>query len=224
MARILIVDDDPSIRELVDVTLRQSGFDVLHAPDGQSAWQLLAQEKVDLVVLDLMMPGMNGWDLCQRIREEAVLPIVMLTARASTADTVRGLHLGADDYLTKPFEPAELVARIQTVLRRFRIATDQELTIGTVRLDGRTGQATIDGDDIAIRPKEFLLLFQLASYPGRTQLREHLIEEVWGMDFDGDERTLDVHIKRLREKFPPEHSPFVIRTMRGLGYRLEVLS
>lgn len=200
MARILIVDDDPSIRELVDVTVRQAGFDVLHAPDGRSAWQLLAQEKVDLVVLDLMMPGMNGWALCQRIREEAGLPIVMLTARAGTADTVRGLRLGADDYITKPFEPAELVARIQTVLRRFRIATDQEITIGTVRLDGRTCQATIDGDDIPIRPKEFLLLFELASHPGRTQLREHLIGAVWGMDFDGDERTLDVYISSVFAK------------------------
>lgn len=223
LARILIVDDDPYLRELMAVTAQQAGFDVVQASDGGEAWDVLGAEKVDLAVLDVMMPELDGWNLLRRIREESPLPVVMVTALSEVADKVRGLRLGADDYITKPFEPAELVARIQAVLRRFHIATDQEIAIGTVHLDGRTMQVAVNGSGVPVRPKEFQLLFELARYPDRTVLREHLIEQIWGVDFDGDERTLDVHIKRLREKFPQESSPFVIRTMRGLGYRLEVL-
>jgi two-component system OmpR family response regulator len=222
MARILVVDDDPHLRELLAATLRGAGFTVREAADGGDALASLDQDVVDLVVLDLMLPGMDGWTLCRRIRETGPLPIVMVTARGTVDDKVRGLGLGADDYVTKPFAPAELVARVQSVLRRFHIATAQEVRIGGVHLDGRAGQATWDGCPVPLRPKEFALLFTLARDAGRTVLRERLLEEVWGVDFAGDERTLDVHIKRLRERFPPDRSPFRIETARGLGYRLEV--
>ncbi len=221
MACILIVDDDPYLRELIRVTLSQAGFETLQASNGLRAMDVLAQHKVDLVVMDLMMPQLDGWELCRRIREDGPVPIVMVTARVEVHDKVQGLRLGADDYITKPFELDEMVARIQSVLRRFRIATDQEITIGSVHLDAQTRQVTWNGSEVPIRPKEFLLLYMLASHVGRTVLREQLIEEIWGLEFDGDERTLDVHIKRLRDKFPSDSSPFAIATMRGLGYRLE---
>jgi len=218
---ILVVDDDPHILALMDITLRQAGFNTHLSQGGHEALRLINTTKLDLAILDVMMPAPDGWTLCERIRSESSLPVIIVTARASTADTIKGLHLGADDYVTKPFEPAELVARVKAVLRRFRIATDQEIEIGDVHLDARTNQATWAGRDVPLPPKEFVLLFELARYCGQTLLRDRLIEELWGVEFSGDERTLDVHIKRLRDKFPAEASPFRIRTIRGVGYRLE---
>ncbi len=224
MPRILIVDDDPYLRELLEVTLQSAGFETVQACTGRKAWDVLAETKVDLVLLDVMMPETDGWTLCEQIRESWSLPIMMVTALGDVSQKVRGFSLGADDYITKPFAGEELIARIQAVLRRFHINTHQELTIGTAHLDARTHQVTLAGRDIPLPPKEFLLLYHLARYSGQTLLRENLLEEVWGYDYEGDERTLDVHIKRLRDKFPVEPAQFSIRTIRGLGYRLEVTS
>ncbi len=224
MANILVVDDDPHLRQLVVVTLTRAGFGASEAATGRDAWETLNQSVIDLAVIDIMMPDMDGWSLCTRIRDAMNLPIVMLTALGDTSQKIRGLQLGADDYLTKPFDPAELLARIKAVLRRFHIQTDQVVRMGPLQLDSRSYQMTWHDQDVPIPPKEFALLFYMASYPGQTLLREKLIDAVWGYDFEGDERTLDVHIKRLRGRFPEAAPPFRIRTVRGLGYRLEVIN
>ncbi len=224
MPRILVVDDDPHLLKLVSATLTRAAFLTLEAQSGQAAWAILDDGPVDLVVLDIMLPDTDGWTLCRRIRETMDVPIVMLTALGDTSHKVHGLHLGADDYLPKPFEPDELVARIKAVLRRFRINAEHAVSIRDLRLDSMTRQVTLSGEAVIMPPKEFALLFHLASYPGQTLLREHLIESIWGYDFDGDERTLDVHIKRIRDRFADREAPFSIRTIRGLGYRLDVLS
>jgi two-component system, OmpR family, response regulator len=222
MAKILIVDDDAHIRELVGLYLVQSGYDVIEAEDGKQALQQLDETKVDLVVLDIMMPKVDGFTLCQEIRRLSSIPVLMLTALGETSQKVKGLKLGADDYLVKPFEPAELLARVHALLRRYRINTESFVEVGELCMNGTTRAASYHGQSMMLPPKEFDLLFKLASYPGRTLSRDQLIEEIWGYDFDGDERTIDVNIKRLRDKLPEADNSFRIRTVRGLGYRLEV--
>lgn len=225
MPKILAVDDDENIRELVKVFLRNEGFEVVEAKDGVDALDKLAETKVDMVILDVMMPNMDGWELCKEIRNYYEdMPILMLTAKGETAQKVKGFNLGADDYLVKPFEPAELVVRVKSLLKRYRIATEQVLEIGNISLNRMTFEITHQGENITIPLKEFELLFKFSSYPKKTFSREQLIEEIWGYDYEGDERTVDVHIKRLRERFPEETSGFKISTIRGLGYRLEVLT
>jgi DNA-binding response OmpR family regulator len=196
MSTILIVDDDPHLRELARVFLRHEGFTVSEAADGVEALAALERLKVEMVILDIMMPKMDGWELCRQLRAYYDVPILMLTARGETSQKLKGFQVGTDDYLVKPFEPLELVARVKALLKRYRIATSQRVQIGE--------------------------LFKLASAPGRTFSRDQLIEDIWGYDFAGNERTLDVHINRLRERFPEERHSFRIRTIRGLGYRLEV--
>ena len=222
MTRVLVVDDDPHIRELVRVWLERDGCRVAQAADGAEAEAVLATEAPDLIILDIMLPGRDGWTLCREIRAASDHPILMLTARGDTRDKVRGLGLGADDYLVKPFDPRELVARVRALLKRYRIVTARTLQVGEVCLD-RTRYAVLWGDrTLTVPRKEFELLFHLASYPGRTFAREELIEQVWGYGYAGDERTVDVHVKRLRDRFPENGCAFRIRTIRGLGYRLEV--
>jgi two-component system, OmpR family, response regulator len=222
VASVLVVDDDLALRELVTLWLRREGFSVREAQDGREALALLDSETVDIAIVDVMMPHLDGWELCRAIREGAGPPVLMLTARGETADKVRGLSLGADDYVVKPFDPPELVARVRAVLRRYRINTAQTATIGAVVLDRAAHRATVDGRDVALPPKEFELLFVLATYPGQTLSRDRLIEEIWGYAYDGDERTVDVHVGRLRARFPETASGFRIRGVRGLGYRLEL--
>ncbi|MCL6627891.1 MAG: response regulator transcription factor [Alicyclobacillus shizuokensis] len=222
MARILVVDDDPHIRELVCHYLERDGFTVCEAGDGEQALRVLEATRVDLVVLDVMMPRLDGFAFCRQVRAVSQVPLLMLTAKGQTVDKVKGLQLGADDYVVKPFEPLELVARVRALLRRYQIATEHIVQVGNLLLDERTRQVSLGGEEISLPPKEFELLFKLASHAGRTLSREQLIEDIWGYDFAGDERTVDVHIKRLRDKFPDEASGFCIKTVRGLGYRLEV--
>lgn len=225
MTKLLVVDDDEHIRELVKVFLQNEGFDVLEAIDGVDALSKLETEKVDMVIMDIMMPNMDGWALCKEIRTyNSDLPILMLTAKGETAHKVKGFNLGTDDYLVKPFEPVELIVRVKSILKRYRIALSQTIEIGHVKMDRHTYELLYDGESITLRLKEFDLLFTLASYAGKTFSREQLIEEIWGFDYEGDERTVDVHIKRLRERFPEDKSGFAIRTIRGLGYRLELRS
>ncbi|MCL5994772.1 MAG: response regulator transcription factor, partial [Chloroflexi bacterium] len=217
-----IVDDDPNIRELVRLFLQNEGFDLYEACDGVEALDKLAAVKVDLVILDVMMPNMDGWELCRRLRGSYDFPLLMLTAKGETSQKIKGFQLGTDDYLVKPFEPLELVARVKALLKRYRIATSQTVQVGELLMDRKTHEISVGGEPLTLPLKEFELLFKLASYPGKTLSREQLIEDIWGYDFEGNERTLDVHINRLRERFPEERHTFRIRTIRGLGYRMEL--
>ncbi|WP_088831286.1 response regulator transcription factor [Paenibacillus tyrfis] len=223
MAKILVVDDDPHIRRLIKMIMRGEGFEVLEAADGAKAMRTLEAIKADLVILDIMMPGMDGWELCRELREHYDLPLLMLTALGDTEQKVKGFDLGTDDYLVKPFESRELVARVKALLKRYRIAASQIVQVGRVQLNQKAYEVTEDGIGQTLPLKEFELLFRLASYPGQTFSREQLIELIWGCNFEGNERTVDVHVNRLRDRFPPERCGFRIRTLRGLGYRLEVL-
>lgn len=223
MNKILVVDDDAHIRELLCVLLRDAGFDVVAAEDGRDALEKLETFRADLCILDVMMPNLDGWEFCEEARRYWDFPVLMLTAKSGTAHKVKGFELGADDYLTKPFESAELLARVRALLRRCNIASARSLTVGALVVDRNSTTVTANGVRMDIPMKEFELLFLLGSYPGKTLSRERLIEEVWGNDFDGNERTLDVHIGRLRERFPPLRDKVRIVTVRGLGYRLEAL-
>jgi DNA-binding response OmpR family regulator len=221
MSKILVVDDDPHIRELVQVFLHNEGFEVVEASDGVDALSKLDSVKVDLAIIDIMMPNMDGWELCRELRATFDIPILMLTAKAETNHKLKGFELGTDDYLVKPFEPLELVARVNALLKRYRIAVSQAIQVGELSMDRKTFEVTVNGENLTLPHKEFELLFKLASYPGRTFSREQLIEDIWGFDFRGNDRTLDVHINRLREHFPEGKYSFKITTIRGLGYRLD---
>ena len=221
MSKILVVDDDPHIRELVQVFLHNEGFEVVEASDGVDALSKLDSVKVDLAIIDIMMPNMDGWELCRELRATFDIPILMLTAKAETNHKLKGFELGTDDYLVKPFEPLELVARVNALLKRYRIAVSQAIQVGELSMDRKTFEVTVNGENLTLPHKEFELLFKLASYPGRTFSREQLIEDIWGFDFRGNDRTLDVHINRLRERFPEGKYSFKITTIRGLGYRLD---
>ncbi|MFJ5771341.1 response regulator transcription factor [Psychrobacillus sp. NPDC093180] len=223
MTKLLVVDDEEHIRELIKVFLQNEGFSVLEAVDGVDALSKLESEKIDMVIMDIMMPNMDGWELCKEIRMyQEDLPILMLTAKGETTQKVKGFNLGTDDYMVKPFEPAELIVRVKSILKRYRISLSQTVEVGHLQMNRNTYELVYLDENITLRLKEFELLFTLASYPGKTFSREQLIEEIWGFDYEGDERTVDVHIKRLRERFPEEESGFTIRTIRGLGYRLEL--
>jgi two-component system OmpR family response regulator len=222
VTKILVVDDDPYIRELVSVFLRKAGFEIHEASDGVAALSILESVKMDLVVLDIMMPNLDGWELCRELRKQYELPVLMLTAKGETAQKIKGFELGADDYVVKPFEPLELVVRVKALLKRYRIATSQTIVLGTVVLDRMTFEVLVGEERLTLPLKEFELLFTLAGSPNRTFSRDQLIEQIWGYDYAGDERTVDVHIKRLRERFPEDRHSFRIQTIRGLGYRLEM--
>ena len=223
MSKIMVVDDDPNIRELVRTLLTNGGFDVCEAKDGRGALNRITDMNPDLAVIDLMMPNMDGYELCRKLRQYyGNLPILMLTAKSELPSKVKGFEAGADDYLTKPFEGDELILRVKALLRRYKIEASQTVQVGNVTIDKGSHSVAVGGVREDIPMKEFELLFKLAGFPGKTFSRDQLIEDVWGYDFDGNERTLDVHIGRLRERFPAEASGFKITTVRGLGYRLEV--
>lgn len=223
MVTILVVDDDPHIRKLVTVFLQKEGFRTIEAPDGVEALNQMEVNKVDLVVLDIMMPNMDGWELCRELRALYDIPLLMLTAKGDTSQKVKGFNLGTDDYLVKPFDPLELVVRVKALLKRYQIAVSKLVQFGRIAMDQHTFEVILGDAKIPLPMKEFELLFKLGGYPGKTFSREQLIEDIWGFDFEGNERTLDVHINRLREKFPEQEYGFKIKTIRGLGYRLEVL-
>ncbi len=224
MTTILVVDDDPHLRELARVLLQPEGFLVHEASDGVGALSALERLKVDLAILDIMMPNMDGWELCRQLRQYFEFPILMLTARGETSQKLKGFQVGTDDYLIKPFEPLELVARVKALLKRYRIATSQRVQVGELVMDRKTFEVTLRGQGLTLPRKEFELLFKLAGAPGRTFSRDQLIEDIWGYDFAGNDRTLDVHINRLRDRFPEDRHSFRIATIRGLGYRLEASS
>lgn len=221
MATILVADDDANIRELVCLFLRNDGFETVEAADGKEALALYGRTNVDLVVLDIMMPIMDGWTLCKELRRaNPDLPLLMLTARGETWEKVKGFELGTDDYLTKPFDPLELTVRVRALLKRYRIGSTNIIQLGNVVLDRQTYKVTTETESLALPLKEFELLYKLAGTPGQVYTREQLIDQIWGIDYTGDDRTVDVHIKRLRERFAPSDD-FRIETVRGLGYRIE---
>ncbi|MED1914690.1 response regulator transcription factor [Brevibacillus sp. NPDC058079] len=219
---ILIADDDPHVRELLRFYLAKEGYNVLACVDGNEASQLLEQESVQLAIVDVMMPGKNGWELCREIREFYDLPVIMLTAKGEVRDKEKGFLAGTDDYLTKPFEPTELLYRIKALLRRYQMVSKQIIVMNDTVIDRISHVVKVKEELIHLPLKEFELLAQLASFPDRIFTRDQLLELVWGGDTESDSRTIDVHIKRLREKFTEKTNDFVISTVRGLGYKLEV--
>ncbi|WP_168121449.1 response regulator transcription factor [Paenibacillus sp. HB172176] len=221
MPKIVVVDDDPHIRELIGLFLRRDGHQVVEAADGLDALEKLESIRPDLAIIDVMMPRMDGWALCASLDQSYDFPMLMLTARGETVHKVKGLELGADDYMVKPFDPPELMARVKALLRRYRISSSQSVEIGSISMNYSDFCLAADGESISLPPREFELLFKLASYPSKTFSRDDLISQLWGVDYEGDERTVDVHIKRLRNRFPEERFGFRISTVRGLGYRLE---
>jgi two-component system, OmpR family, response regulator len=219
---ILIADDDTHVRELLRYYLTREGYEVFEAPDGKIASAILEQEQINLAVVDVMMPGKTGWELCWEIRENFDIPVILLTAKGEVKDKEKGFMAGTDDYLTKPFEPQELLYRIKALLRRYQMVNKQVIVFNQTVIDRISHVVKVGEESIHLPLKEFELLVQLASFPDRTFTRAQLLELIWGNDFEGDSRTIDVHIKRVREKFADKTDDFVISTIRGLGYKLEV--
>jgi DNA-binding response OmpR family regulator len=222
--RILTVEDDERIRTAVRMALEDEGWDVVEAESGEAAVELFGSQPADVVLIDLMLPGMDGFELCRSIRRASDVPIVMVTARADTHDVVAGLEAGADDYVTKPFQPKELSARIRALLRRARPAEPgrAHLRFGDLEVVPDEGVVRRDGDEVHLTKTEFRLLCELASAPGRVFSREQLLERVWGYDYFGDGRLVDVHVRRLRTKVEVDAAnPRHVVTVRGLGYKLQ---
>ena len=223
--KILLVDDDPNIRQLVNLYLQKEGYEVTNADRGDDALRLFKADPPNLMLLDIMLPGMDGLQVCREVRKVSSIPIIMLTAKDETFDKVLGLELGADDYVSKPFEMKELIARIKAVLRRFQPAEepDRELAFPGLTINISHYTVTFMGNELEMPPKELELLHFLASYPGKVFTREQLLEQVWGYDYYGDSRTVDVHVKRLREKLVgSEELGWSIKTVWGVGYKFEV--
>lgn len=228
--KILIVDDEQKIREVVRMYLEKEGFTVREASNGLEALNLTNKEKWDLIILDLMMPGIDGWSVCKEVRKTAAVPIIMLTARDAEVDRIIGLELGADDYVVKPFSPRELVARVKAVLRRSQGTTPAAQSTGqanlnypgiSINLESRL--VLVNEQTVNLTPKEYDLLYKMAKSPNRTFTREDLLEAVWGYDYLGDTRTVDTHVNRLRDKLlKASGNTSYISTVWGVGYRFEV--
>lgn len=223
---ILICDDDPVVHESLSIYLKADHFSVSSAMDGDEGLKMTLELKPDLLILDLMMPGMSGTDVCREVRRHTNIPIIMLTARGEELDRVLGLELGADDYIVKPFSPREVVARVKAVLRRMN--DRKEVKGHLIQIDGLeinldNYQVKVQGEVVAITPKEVEVLYFLASHPGQVMEREQILQEVWGFDYYGDTRTIDTHIKRIRQKIAVEDAKWELNTVYGVGYRFEVL-
>ena len=224
---VLIVEDDRNIAELLQLYLEKEGYAVITAEDGGKGLEKFRTIKPDLVLLDVMMPVMDGWAVCKAIRAESQVPIIMLTAKGETDDKVSGLKSGADDYITKPFEMKEVLARIEAVLRRVSGMPAEKkarrLDYDKLSIDMDSFELIVDGKKVDTPPKEMELLFFLASSPNRVYTRNQLLDEVWGFDYFGDSRTVDVHVKRLREKLEGVSDSWSLKTVWGVGYKFEVL-
>lgn len=222
---VLIVEDEHNIAELLQMYLEKEGYAVTIANDGGQGLAKFRAIKPDIVLLDVMMPVMDGWAVCNAIRAESQTPIIMLTAKSETSDKVQGLKAGADDYITKPFEMREVLARMEAVLRRSSGTVSekkaQRLTFDKLTIDMDAFELTVDGKRVDAPPKEMELLFYLASSPNRVYTRNQLLDEVWGFDYFGDSRTVDVHVKRLREKLEGVSDQWCLKTVWGVGYKFE---
>lgn len=219
MTNILIVDDNEKIRKLIEIYLKREGFKIFHGEDGEAALDILDNMKIDLIIADIMMPNMDGYELIEELRMANYnLPILMVTAKNTYPDKKMGFELGADDYMTKPIDMDELVLRVKALLRRSKISIDKYIGIGDIIIDYEALEVRTATDTILLPKKEFYLLYKLLSYPNKIFTRQELMDDVWGFDSEADERTVDVHIKRLREKFK-DIDEFEIITIRGLGYK-----
>ena len=220
-SKIMVVDDEMHIRELVRFYLDKAGFDTIEAANAEEALDIVENQYIDLAVVDIMMPGMDGLELVEQMRQYREFPVIMLTAKSQSKDKLRGFSLGIDDYVTKPFDPDELMARVKTILKRYSINSSNVVKIGDVIFDGDKYEVRYQDQIIHLPLKQFELAFELAKNPNQIFTREQLIEKIWGMDYDGFDRTVDVHIKRIRENLG--HLPgFKVVTVRGLGYKIEV--
>lgn len=223
--KILVVDDDSNICELLRLYLEKEGFDTVIASDGAQAVAMFDTEKPDLILLDVMMPHLDGWQVCREIRKKSSCPIIMITAKGEVFDRVLGLELGADDYVVKPFETKEVIARIKAVLRRSGV--NEAKKIRQVEYDGlyinmENYELKVHGKTVDTPPKEMELIYHLASNPNRVYTRDQLLDEVWGFEYYGDSRTVDVHVKRLREKLDGVSDQWTLKTVWGVGYKFEV--
>ncbi|MGE4485975.1 MAG: response regulator [Oscillospiraceae bacterium] len=223
--KILVIEDDVNIAELLRLYLEKEGFEVSIAPDGGKGVSEFERFKPDLVLLDIMLPVMDGWSVCREIRATSKVPIIMLTAKGETFDKVTGLEMGADDYIVKPFEVKELIARIHAVMRRIcgeDEKAEKKLVFDKLIINMDSFELIIDGKKVEAPPKEMELLFHLASSPNRVYTRNQLLDEVWGFDYFGDSRTVDVHVKRLREKLENVSDKWALKTVWGVGYKFEL--
>lgn len=220
MITILIVDDDPNIRELLRFYIQREGYKAIEAADGAEALTQLDSIQIQLAIVDIMMPNIDGYQLCEEIRQTYDIPVLMVTAKGEIQDKEKAYAAGTDDYIVKPFEPKEVLFRIKALLRRFQISNQALISAGNAVINRKSYEVESLGKTYILPLKEFELLAQLASYPNQTFSREQLIDTIWGNDFDGSDRTVDVHIKRLRERFPEQVHGFSIQTIRGLGYKL----
>ena len=224
--RVLVVEDDEGIREMLKYNLAIAGFTVLEAADGASGLRTARTSRPDLILLDLMLPGMSGFDFCRALRKSSRVPIIMITAKDAEVDKIVGLELGADDYITKPFSIREVLARVNAVLRRAQPEANEpksipeQDSIGNFSIDRAARRVILQGQEIKLTAREFDLLSYLLAVPNRVHTRDVLLENVWGREFNGDRKTVDVHIRWLREKFEA-HAPFEIVTVRGIGYRMD---
>lgn len=225
MQKILIVDDDVNICELLKLYLEKNGFETAVVNDGLSATQYAEAKDIDLILLDIMLPGLDGWQVCREIRKKSDVPIIMLTAKGETFDRVLGLELGADDYIPKPFDTKEVVARVKAVLRRSTSQKEpqqKQVSFDKLTINITNYELIVNGNQIDTPPKELELIYHLASNPGRVYTRNQLLDEVWGFDYFGDSRTVDVHVKRLREKLEGVSDEWELKTVWGVGYKFEI--
>jgi len=223
--KVLVVDDDLNICELLRLYLEKDGFEAASANDGYAALERFDEIDPDIVLLDIMMPRLDGWQVCRELRKKSNCPIIMITAKGETFDKVLGLELGADDYVVKPFEAKEIIARIKAVLRRSTKNTDNEMRevkFDKLSINMTNYELTVDGVKIDTPPKEMELIYHLASNPNRVYTRDQLLDEVWGFDYYGDSRTVDVHVKRLREKLEGVSDKWELKTVWGVGYKFEI--
>jgi len=225
--KVLIIEDDSNIAELLRLYMEKDGFTVTIADNGALGLSEFEQNKPDLILLDIMLPLVDGWGVCREIRAVSNVPIIMLTAKGETLDKVTGLEMGADDYIVKPFEVGELMARIHAVMRRFDVTGGSEskrLTFDNLVIDMESFELLVNGKRVEAPPKEMELLFHLASSPNRVYTRNQLLDEVWGFDYFGDSRTVDVHVKRLREKLENVSDKWSLKTVWGVGYKFELIN
>ncbi|OIJ14658.1 DNA-binding response regulator [Anaerobacillus alkalilacustris] len=222
--KLLVVDDDPNICELIRLYCEKEGYVVKIAYSGTEGLNTFFDDAFDLLILDIMLPGLDGWELCKEIRSSFKTPIIMLTGKGESYDIIKGLDLGADDYVVKPFDPNELIARVKAVLRRYNVLNSEQeiISFPTLVIDMKQYKVRSYEEEITLPPKEIELLFFLAANANRVFTRQQLLDQIWGYDFEGDPRTVDVHIKRIREKLGKKAIDWELKTLRGIGYKFEV--
>lgn len=222
--KVLIIEDDPNIVDLIQLYIEKFGFTAITASDGEKGVEQFYNQSPDCIILDLMLPKMNGWEVCKMIRlEDKQIPIIMLTGKGETDDIIKGLDIGADDYIVKPFDPNELMARVKSALRRTILSESEKdnLYFGNIVLNIKEYRVLIDDQPVTMAPKEMELFYYLAMNPNQVITRHQLLDRIWGYDFQGDPRTVDVHIKRIRDKLVAHHADWSVVTIRGVGYRFE---